>query len=136
MAATMKQIREGLATALDTVPDMQASAYMLAEPVLPSAYVMPLQLNYHQAMGTVSAALSEQVFAVRVLVAAGTDQGGQLALDELVSSGVIPAALEVDKTLGGVVQSLIVDGMTAYEAVVVGENTPAFRAEWSVRIFV
>lgn len=131
----MREIREGLAANLDTIPDLQVSAYQLSSPTLPCAYVMPSTVAY-LAMGPIATRLSEMTFAVRVLVAAGTDQGGQIALDDLVSSGVVPAAIEADKTLGGVVQGLRVDGMTAYDAVVIGDSQEGFRAEWSVTVFV
>ena len=108
--ALMAAIREGLATRLTTIDGVQASAYMLASPTPPAIHVVPPAIEYHQAMQN---GFAELTFTVQAFVALGTDIGAQKRLDEFrepTGSGSIKAAIEADKTLGGVVKDLIVRG--------------------------
>lgn len=129
--ATLRQMRVGLADALDTIGGMQASPYVLASPTLPAADVQPTSIQYHLAMGN---GLEIHAFQVSVYVAAGLDEASQEKLDEFVDSGVVKAALEADKSLGGLVSDIQVTQMSDYVRVVV-EGKETFSARWEVLIY-
>lgn len=134
MAATLQTMREGLATNLRTAVDFQVSPYILAAPTLPSAQITVEEISYHRTMGSVASGLHEVTFSVRVFHPAAIDQAAQQKLDESVSSGEIPTALESDKTLGGLVHDVQVLALTSYERVLINENTEAYMAAWSVQV--
>ena len=106
--ATVEQITEGLAANLSTISGVQVSPWMLASPTPPAIHVIPPAIEYHQAMQD---GFSELTFTVQAFVALGTDIGSQKRLAQMrapTGSGSVKAAIEADKTLGGVVSDLIV----------------------------
>jgi len=108
VVAMMAAIREGLRKNLSSISGTQVSAYMLAAPTPPAIHIVPPAIEYHQAMQN---GFDELTFTVQAFVALGTDIGAQKRLDEMREpSGVgsIKAALEADRTLGGVIKDLIV----------------------------
>lgn len=132
--ATLKQLREGLATRLRTVDGLgQVSEYRLANLMPPCAYIK-VSKTERLAMGRHSVALRQVTFAVNVLMAAGLEEASQLKLDELVDSGAIPDALEADQTLGGVAGSVYVSGVSEYDPVSIGENQAGWRATYEVLV--
>lgn len=138
--ATLKQIREGLKANLGTLSNCQVSAYELSNPTPPCLEVFPDPgegIEYHQAG---SNGLAYWVFSVRGTVAATTDIGGQMLLDEWLApsgSSSVKEALESDKTLGGVVQDVHVRSCTGYqEYAKQGLNGSFFAAVWTVLVLV
>jgi hypothetical protein len=112
--ATLMQIREGVATALGTIPGLQASARILTNPTLPVAYVVPGEIQYHASMGS---GHSDWNLLIEVQVGTVSDIGAQDNLDAFISESgekSIKAAIEADPTLGGLAQDLIVQGTSDY----------------------
>lgn len=106
--ATVTQVSEGLATSLATIDGVQVSAWLLASPTPPAIHVVPPAIEYHQAMQD---GFAELTFTVQAFVALGTDIGSQKRLAQMrapTGSGSVKAAIEADKTLGGIVKELIV----------------------------
>lgn len=104
----MAQVREGLATRLATIDGVQVSAYMLGSPTPPALHIIPPAIEYHQAMQD---GFSEITVTVQAFVSLGSDIASQKRLDELrAPSGVssVKAAIEGDRTLGGVVKDSVV----------------------------
>jgi len=112
--ATLAQIREGLATNLREITGCQVSAYMLSQPTTPCLYVVPGDIEFDQAM---QRGMDRWTFRVVALAGLASDIGAQKKLDEfLAPSGAtsVKAAVEADRTLGGVVDDLRVTAATGY----------------------
>jgi len=136
--SSLAGIRAGLADALDAIPDLQVSAYMLAAPTPPCVHVFPGgpagEIDYHATMG---AGLEEWPFTVQLFVALTLDQGAQVNLDrylESTGSYSVRAALEADLTLGGVVDNLFVRECTGVEVFKLDGRPPLLGAEWHVTV--
>lgn len=120
--ATVTQVCEGLATNLSTIDGVQVSAWMLSSPTPPAIHVIPPAIEYHQAMQD---GFNELTFTVQAFVALGTDIGTQKRLAQLrapTGSSSIKAAIEADRTLGGVVKDLIVRSSSEPEVFVQAER--------------
>lgn len=109
MASSIEQIMLGLEARLTTIPGLRTSEWTADQINPPHALVgVPPIPNYRQAMGK---AAYELDLTVTVLTSAALDRRGQLALaryaDPTGSSSVI-AAVEADRTLGGVVTDCVV----------------------------
>ena len=112
--ATLSEIREGVATSLGTIPGLQASARILTNPSLPTAYVLPGETNFHQTFGD---GPSDYNLIIELQVATVSDIGSQMKLDEFLSEtgdASIKEAIEANPTLGGLVDDLIVQGFRDY----------------------
>lgn len=99
--ATVAELREGLAGNLDSIADIQVSAYRLTRPTPPVAHVFRAATEFDTAG---SRGEDLWTFTVQVLVAANLDKGAQLRLDRMLApSGdeSVKAAIESDRTLGG-----------------------------------
>lgn len=134
--ATALEIREGIATALKTIPGMQASPYVLGNITPPSAYVLRGPVAYDQAM---EGGTHTWTFVVRAFVASVTDIGAAARLDEfLAPSGTrsIKAAIEDDPTLGGVVDDLHVTQATGEQEFVRDQGGPLLFSEWTVEVWL
>lgn len=142
--STLAAIRAGLVTNLNvlksTYQDMQISPYILSNPTLPTIWVKPTTgsvTEYHQSMEVMGVGQLTWSITVQAFVAAGGDQTAQIVLDELLnSSGAhsVKAAIEADKTLGGVVDDLIVRRVITYQEYVRADGTPALGAEWITEV--
>lgn len=107
-------IREAMAAALDTIPNVQVSAYALGNVTPPCIEVQPGPVKYDAAMGRGSDDLR---FIVRAYAANNLDRSAQKHLDILIAgSGVnsVKAALERDRTLGGTCTGLRVTANAGY----------------------
>jgi hypothetical protein len=141
MSGSLQAIRQGLAANLSTLKttyrDMQVSAYVLANPVLPAIWIKPTTgavTEYHQAMinGQETWSLSVQAF-----VASGGDIAAQTVLDELLATNgphSVKAAIEADKTLGGATDDLIVRRCISYLEYQRVDGSLALGAEWIVEV--
>lgn len=132
-------LRQGLATNLAAIPEVQVSPYILSNPTPPTIWVAGLETNYDTAYGsrtTGSTYTDEYVALVQGFVALSEDIGNQMLLDNLLAASgsySVKAAIEADKTLGGACDDAWVETATRP-----GLNTfltmSLVLAEWSVRI--
>lgn len=136
MSADPTQIRVAIAEALQTIPALQASPYVLSNPTPPSAHVMRGDVLYDQAMqgGT-------HVWTMRVqaFVALTTDQGAQALLDQFLApdgSYSVKAAIEADTSLGGIVQDLHVTAANGEQQYVRDQGGPVLGSEWTVEVWL
>lgn len=114
--AALTDIREGLKDRLDTIAGLRAFAYVPGQINPPAAVVEPANpvVEYHQAM---AGGLNVWRLKVRVFEAANADTQSQQALDSYIAptgTKSVKAAIEGDKTLGGVVADLTVDESVGY----------------------
>ena len=132
---TVTQIREGLATNLSTIPNVQISAYMLVSPVPPVVHVFPAGVEYDRGMHR---GLDILTFTVEAFIAMGLDVGAQMRLDGMLSpTGTlsVKTAVESDRTLGGLVSDTWVERVSGYRLVELPEmEQKALSADWLVRV--
>lgn len=118
-------IRVALADALRAISGLHVYDYVPEQIVVPAVLVKPSGIEYHQTLGGGSS-INECRFRVRVYVQKVSDRAAQDALDSMLAphgSRSLRAAIEVDTTLGGVVNSTHVVGMVddSYGFYTVGE---------------
>lgn len=109
MSATVTQIKQGIATALATIPGLRSYAVQPDNLNPPFAWPMLDTVTYNGAM---RGGLITHVYTVTVVVGRAAERTAQNALDGYVSydsATSIRAALEADRSLGGVVQNLLVE---------------------------
>lgn len=110
--ATIEQIMQGIETRLDTIAGLRVSDTITPTMSPPFAMVgLPSGIDYHTAMGTNP--LGALMFEVWVFTSTAWDRTGQLKLAGYMNqngSTSIRAAIEGDKTLGGVVDDCFVRG--------------------------
>ena len=139
MAATdPADIRAGIVAALRSEFDSaQVTGYPLTNG-RPPAFDVDLDdqgINYDMSMGR---GTDEWWFKVTAVLATGVTDGAQRARDAyLVSSGTgsVKGALEADRTLGGVVESLHVTNMVPRTLGASDTDALYLGAEFTVRVF-
>ena len=107
MPATVSQVSDGIKTALATVSGLRTHSFQPEQLNPPFAYPELTQVTYHRSMGLGDV---EMQWTINVVVGRYTDRTANDLLDQYLSptgAKSIRAALESDKTLGGVVQTLI-----------------------------
>jgi hypothetical protein len=107
MPATVSQVATGIKTALATISGLRAYSYQPEQLNPPIGFPVLNTVNYHGAM---NGGLVTMDWTIQVVVGRWVDRVAHSTLDGYLSySGAssIRAALEADKTLGGVVQNLI-----------------------------
>ena len=132
--ASLTSIREGLAANLDTIPKLQASAYLLSNPTPPAAEVQPGAIDYDRAMGR---GHDDWLFTVRVFVGFTSDIGAQRRLDGMLASAgsaSVKAAIESDPTLDGACEDLLVTRCTGYRLFGREGGAALLGAEWEVQV--
>ena len=106
---TVSQIKTGLAANLATVSGLRAYAYQPDNVNTPFAWPLLDSIQYNGAMG---GGLITHKFTISVVVGRSAERTAQTLLDGYLSyAGAISIrqAIESDRTLGGVVQDLIVE---------------------------
>jgi len=106
---TVSQIKSGLAANLGTVSGLRAYAYQPDNVNTPFAWPLLDSIQYNGAMG---GGLITHKFTVSVVVGRAAERTAQTLLDGYLSykgATSIRQAIESDRTLGGVVQDLIVE---------------------------
>lgn len=109
MAPTIRQVMQGIEGRLDTISGLQVRDVIPDQVNPPQAFVgIPPIPQYHSSM-------SRGVFTIEptvtVLVSAALDRTGQLSLADYVNptgGNSVIAAVEADKTLGGIVDDTVV----------------------------
>lgn len=134
MAATLEQIRLGIAAALQAIPGLQANGYMMSQPTPPAVEVFPAEVQYHQAMGQ---GLHGWTITVRGFVGLSSDIGAQKLLDRwLAPTGdhSFREAIEADQSLGGIVDAVTVQMASGYTVFIREGSPPFLGAEWTVEV--
>lgn len=122
MPATVSQVMTGLQGRLNTISGLRTFAFQpdyYSNP--PYAFPIINEISYHGAMGG-----GDIVYdgLIQVIVGGVSDRITQNLLDGYASySGAssVRAALEGDKTLGGVVQTLVTNRSTAIRRISIGD---------------
>ena len=107
MPATVSQVATGLANNLATISGLRTSAFQPEQLNPPFAFPTLNRIEYHKAFGGGDVVMD---WTVNVIVGRYVDRNAFETLDGLLSySGAtsIRAAIEADKTLGGVCQTLV-----------------------------
>ena len=107
MAATVSQVATGLANRLATIAGLRTSAFQPEQLNPPFAFPTLNRIEYHKAFGGGDVTMD---FTVSVVVGRYVDRNAFALLDDFLSfSGAksVRAAIESDKTLGGVCQTLV-----------------------------
>jgi hypothetical protein len=131
---TITQIRDGIATNLQTISGLRTSAEVPDNPNPPQAVVQMGNVSYDTAF---QGGLTTYSFIVSVIVARVTEGRAQERLDAYAStSGAssVKEAIESDRTLGGVVADVRVVEMTNVGAVLLGEAT-YIAADFAVTVY-
>lgn len=106
---TIAQLREGLATNLRTISGVEVYEREGGMVNAPCIVVTTPSVDYHQTFGSNS--LIRYSFTVTVLVMSADQEQQNYDMDQYLDNGSstsVRAALETDRTLGGVAESLIV----------------------------
>lgn len=117
MTATITQVKQGLANRLATITGLRAFAYQPDQLNAPIAFPTLDNVLYHRTMRT---ALTEMTFTVTLIVCKADSRSAQSQVDPYISasgSQSVRAAIEGDPTLGGVVDSLIVNSAGGYQII-------------------
>jgi hypothetical protein len=107
MAATVSQVATGLANRLATISGLRTSAYQPEQLNPPFAFPTLNRIEYHRAFSGGDVVMD---WTVNVIVGRYVDRNAFATLDDYLSySGAksVRAAIEGDKTLGGVCQTLV-----------------------------
>lgn len=131
---TVTQIRAALATNLATVSGLRTSALIPDAPQPPIAVVIPDNITYDTAFGR---GLDTYEYTVTVIVGRQSDRTAQGSLDGYCNptgAQSIKTAIESDKTLGGVAQTLRVTNMKTYGSMTIAD-TVYLIADFSVTVY-
>ena len=112
----LSDIRDAMGTALAEVPNLRVRPLIPALVTPPMAVVQPQQIEYDL---NANNGLHRYTFTVTVFVVKADDRSAQLRVDPFVApSGVgsVKGALEADRTLGGVVNTLRVTNVSNYSS--------------------
>lgn len=107
MAAGVGAIADGIKSALATISGLRTFAYQPEQLNPPTAYPELTQVQYHK---TMALGVQQMDWLIHIVVGRYTDRTAFALLDNFLSATgtqSIRAALENDRTLGGVVQTLI-----------------------------
>lgn len=133
MAPTVSAMREGLVANLSTLDGRQIVPYMLGAPTPPTIQVFPETVEYDRAMHR---GYDAWTFVVQAFAGLTTDRGAQISVDEMLEpsgSNSIKAAVESDKTLGGIVSDVRVVSATGYR-VYPSDGGAVLGCEWTVYV--
>ena len=127
----LSDLRDGLADRMSTIRGLRTSATVPDAPRPPVAVVMPdrvvYDLNARRGADTF-------LFTVILLVGRADDRAAQNNLDAyIVGDSSIKAAIEADRTLGGVANTCRVTEMNNYASMIIGE-TVYLAAQFAVEV--
>ena len=131
-------IRQGLATNLAAIPEVQVSAYIV-NPTPPTIWVATFQLAFDTAYGSRLGGMKytdEYTVTVQALVDTSDWQRGQELLDQFMAgSGAysVKDAIETDKTLGGACDTLYVSESSG-PVLNTFQTSSYLLSEWTVTI--
>lgn len=122
MAATISQVNAGITARLATISGLRAFDYQPDNAYPPYAFPSLSNIEYHKAM-----AGGAQIYTYNVTVVTGRvdDRSAQDELDGYASydgAKSVRAAIEADRTLGGVVDTLLLSNSANVSAMSIGDN--------------
>lgn len=122
MAVTISQVNTGLKNRLSTITGLRVYDYQPDTGYVPFAFPALTTIEYHKAMNG-----GMRIFTYNITIVTGRvdERTGQDEMDAFASydgAKSVRAALEADKTLGGVVDTLIVTSSANVNAMSQGEN--------------
>jgi hypothetical protein len=133
--ATITAVRTAIASALGSISGLRTSYYVPDNPNPPVAWVEPQSISYDSTFGR---GMDEFDYDVTVLVQRGNDiRTAQNLLDGYCASSgsqSVKKAIELDRTLGGLVQDCRVTGLTSYGQATYGETT-YLAAVFAVKVY-
>jgi len=132
--ATVTQIRAGIATNLALISGLRTSALIPDAPQPPIAVVIPDSIEYDSAFHR---GMDMFMYTVTVIVGRASDRTAQTSLDNFcnpLGASSIKTAIETDRTLGGVAQTLRVTDMKMYGSMTIGD-TVYLTADFSVTVY-
>ena len=121
--STIGQIQDGLAANLATISCLRTSSFVPDNPSPPIAIPMPKGIEYDKAFG---GGLHMFRYDIIVIAVRASERIAQSVLDAYCDpsgSSSVKAALESDRTLGGVAQDLWVGQRTDIKALQISETT-------------
>jgi hypothetical protein len=135
MSYSVTDIKTGIANALATIPGLRAYAQQPDNINAPFAWPMLDSITYNGAM---RGGLITNVFTVSVCVGRVAERTAQTALDGYLSyegATSVRAALESDRTLGGVVSNLLVESASNI-ATMDGNDAVYLMVDFRVMVYV
>jgi len=136
MASTPTQIKVALQTALNTITGLRAYATQPDNLNTPFAFSTLDSVSYHGAM---RGGLVTHNFTVTIVVGRSAERTMQNLLDGYIAYDGGPsvrAALESDRTLGGVVQNLVVTEAGNISTMDGNDGTTYLMVDWKVVVYV
>lgn len=131
----ISETRVAIAKALGAIDGLRVSATVPDNPNAPEAWVEPNSINYDQSFGR---GLDEYDYDVTVVVQRLNDvRTGQNLIDAYAdprSVKSVKRAIELDRTLGGLVQDCRVTGLTSYGQASFGDAT-YLAAVFAVKVY-
>jgi hypothetical protein len=112
----LSDIRKAMGLALQDVPDLRVRDLIPPLVTPPMAVVQPQNIEYDL---NAQNGLHRYTFTVTVFVVKADDRAAQLRVDPFVApfgDGSVKGALEADRTLGGVVNTLRVTNVSNYSS--------------------
>jgi len=134
MPLDIQAIRDGLATNLGTITGLRTSANVPDNPNPPIAVVFLETVEYDDAF---RGGLTTLVFKVMVIVSRADDRTAQRKLNQYISPDgerSIKSAVESDRSLNGLVQTLRLTDMTSLGSTIVSDQE-YMAVEFSVAVY-
>ncbi len=128
-------VLRALAGTLAAIPGLQTSAYMLSNPTPPAVEILAGELSYDL---TLQRGLDEWSCIVRVTVGASFDIGSQRRLRKFrdpKGADSIKAALEANRTLGGLIEDLHVTKASAIRQFRRPDGTTVLGCDFNVSYY-
>lgn len=131
---TLSEIRSGLASNLANISGLRVAAELVDNPQPPVALIALNNIEYHQDMRLGST----YNFTIQVIVGRAAERHAQRALDLYVNptgDSSVKVAVELDRTLGGVVDDLVVTSMPNVGSIQINDQT-YLAADFLVAVYV
>jgi hypothetical protein len=114
--AELSEIRQGMAEAMSAIPNLRVRDFMPSLVTPPMAVIQPQQIEYDL---NAQRGVNRYTFTVTVFVVKADDRSAQLRVDPFVSTSgpsSVKAAIEKDRTLGGVIDTCRVVSVSNYSS--------------------
>lgn len=133
MTATVGQVKTALAAAVDVITGLRAYDRQPDNLNPPFAFPSLQTIDYHGAMAGGSVL---QTYTLTVIVGRAAERSAEALLDTLLSSGAggVRAAVELDRTLGGVVDSCVVES-AGQIGTIDGNDTTYLSVDFRVLVY-